>query len=179
VALHLTAALAEGTGHTTDLLDLTGLELEFVREVPLKPEAATPVQAEYLARLKAADAVVFVSPEYNGGFSAALKHFTDWVHPSYFRGKVIGVSAVSDGPAAAMRAALQLQNLVLALFAYPVPYMLTVGLAPQRFDEEGALLEATFGKNVLRFKTDFLWLAEAVQAKKHAAVAAASADWKP
>jgi NAD(P)H-dependent FMN reductase len=174
VALHLATALVGSTEHTTDLLDLAGLEPEFVRDVPLRPEAATPVQADYLARLKAADAVVFVSPEYNGGFSAALKHFTDWVHPSYFRGKVIGVATVSDGPGAAMRAALQLQSLVLALFAYPVPYMLTVGLAPQRFDEAGGLQDSEFAKNVLRFKTDFLWLAEAVHAKKHASVVPAS-----
>jgi NAD(P)H-dependent FMN reductase len=37
VALHLATALVGSTDHTTDLLDLAGLEPEFVRDVPLKP----------------------------------------------------------------------------------------------------------------------------------------------
>ncbi len=111
--------------------------------------------------------MLFVTPEYNGSYSPALKNAVDSFNKTEFARKAIGIVTVTTGAMGGVRAGLALQHLILALFAYPVPQMLLVPAVQNKFDDEGNLLDAAFEKNIASFVKEFLWLAEAVYEKRN------------
>jgi len=76
------------------------------------------------------------------------------------------VVSATTGPLGGMRAAMNMQELVLGVSGFALPQMLLVGNLPQRFDEAGNLIDPAFEKSINNFLNNFLWLAEAVVAKK-------------
>jgi NAD(P)H-dependent FMN reductase len=141
-------------------------------KIPLFEETLTrhPDPSDALRKLGIllgrADAMLFVTPEYNGSYSPALKNAVDHYNKPEFARKAIGIVTVTTGAMGGVRAGLALQHLILALFAYPTPQMLLVPSVQTKFDEEGNLLDAAFEKNIANFMKEFLWLAEAVHEKK-------------
>jgi len=109
--------------------------------------------------LDSADGMLFVSPEYNGGYSSALKNAVDFYPKSTYQRKPIGVVTVSSGSMGGMRAAQQLQHLVLALWAIPSPQLLLVPNVQDRLDEQGEYIDASFRSKVESFIDHYLWLA--------------------
>jgi NAD(P)H-dependent FMN reductase len=106
----------------------------------------------------AADAFVLVSPEYNGGYSPAMKNLLDHF-PKQTR-KAFGIATSSDGVMGGIRASMQLQQLVAALFGILSPVMLISPQVDKKFAEDGTLLDAAFESKIHQFVTEFLWLAE-------------------
>jgi NAD(P)H-dependent FMN reductase len=166
VAMHLRDELAQNESLHADFADLTAYEYPLWKET-FHREINPPAECTLLHNmLEASDAMIFVTPEYNGGYSLALKNMIDYFGLKVFEKKAVGVAAVSTGSLGGIRAALQLQQLILAIYAIPVAQMLLVPLVQQRFDSSGKLLDEAFSKNVEKFLTDFLWLAEALYEKK-------------
>jgi NAD(P)H-dependent FMN reductase len=108
------------------------------------------------------DAIVVVSPEYNGGYSPALKNAIDYIDPAHFRRKAWGTVTVSNGPMGGMRAAQALHHLALALFAVPCPQMLLVGSVEQKVAEDGTVADPSIERGLGNFRREFLWLAKAL-----------------
>jgi hypothetical protein len=65
-----------------------------------------------------------------------------------------------------VRSALQLQELIYALFGIGSPYMLVTPQVDKKFDEQGNLLDQNFKKSVDIFIKEFLWLAEKIVDEK-------------
>jgi NAD(P)H-dependent FMN reductase len=65
-----------------------------------------------------------------------------------------------------IRAAIQLQQLVYALFGIGSPHMLVVPAVDKKFNEDGKLLDPSFEKSINIFVNEFLWLAEKVAEEK-------------
>lgn len=170
VALALEKAIRREGLHTAEVLDLAEYQFPMLEEVlhrhPNPPEGL----ADFAERVRHSDAFLFVSPEYNGSYTAALKNAVDYLKEREFAQKAIGVVSVSTGMLGGIRAALALQQLVLGIGGFALPQMLTVGQVQQRFDERGELLEPAFEKNIQTFLGAFLWLGEAVAEKKMAAL---------
>jgi NAD(P)H-dependent FMN reductase len=165
VAIFLEKTLA-AAGHEVQLLDLAEYQFPIMEEV-LHRHPNPPEGLERFAMLvRQADAAVFVSPEYNGSYTAALKNAVDYLKEGEFARKVVGVVSATTGPLGGMRAAMNMQELVLGVSGFALPQMLLVGNLPQRFDEAGNLIDPAFEKSVNNFLNSFLWLAEAVVAKK-------------
>jgi NAD(P)H-dependent FMN reductase len=168
VALALRQHIAQKTSHLAEVIDLAEYQFPIMEEVlhrhPNPPEGL----AEFAERVRASDAFVFVSPEYNGSYTSALKNAVDYLKEGEFAGKVIGVASVTTGALGGMRAAMNMQELVLGVSGFPLPQMLTVGNVAQRFDENGALTDPAYEKNMDVFVAKFVWLAEAVKEKKEA-----------
>lgn len=144
------------------LLDLLEFELPPLTHVRGKfPEVPEPV-ARLGDELDASDGIIFVSPEYNGGYSSALKNAVDFFPKSTYQRKPIGVVTASSGAMGGMRAAQQLQHLVLALWGIPSPQMLLVPKVQEKFDDQGDYLDPGFEKNVHTFIEHYLWLARKV-----------------
>ena len=166
VALALQQFVEAGGSHTAEVLDLADYHFPMMEEVlhrhPNPPEGL----ADFAEKIRRSDAHLFVSPEYNGSYTAALKNAVDYLKESEFNRKVVGVVSVTTGALGGIRAALSMQQLVLGIGGYPIPQMLTVGNVTQRFDEEGRLTDPIFEKNIRVFLSSFLWLAEAVAEKK-------------
>lgn len=163
LALHLVKVL-QTTGHEVDMIDLEEWHLPPVKTVFTSVQD-TPEKYQPLAeRMFAAEAFVLVTPEYNGSYTSELKnlldHFPKQTHKSF------GIATASPGALGGIRAALQLQLLIFALFGIGSPYMLITPAVDKKFDEEGNLLDATFQKSIDIFIKEFLWLSEKLVAEK-------------
>ena len=146
----------EKVGHQATIIDLLELDLPLFKErfpkVKDKPENWQPTMDQLLA----SDGIIFLTPEYNGSFSSGLKNFIDVFAKKGFRNKPIGVATGSDGKMGGIRAAYQVQQVILSLFAYPQPQMLTVGKMGDKFDERGDLIDEDFRDRFEGFVDHFL-----------------------
>jgi NAD(P)H-dependent FMN reductase len=128
----------------THLIDLNQLpigkfleRLSFLEE---KPEELVEVSKQ----LQKSQGIIFVFPEYNGSISNTMKWFIDMFGKAEFGGKPIGVATVSNGVLGGMRAAQHMQNVILAIGAYPQSQMLLTPEVQKQFDEKGNLINESF-----------------------------------
>jgi NAD(P)H-dependent FMN reductase len=164
VALALEKIFKERTEHEIGFIDLHDHHLPSLERVYISVEH-TPQQYKPLAeRIFNADTFILVSPEYNGSFTPALKNLLDHFPKQYH--KVFGIVTASPGTLGGIRAAIQLQQLVYALFGIGSPHMLVVPAVDKKFNEDGKLLDPSFEKSINIFVNEFLWLAEKVAEEK-------------
>lgn len=160
VALHLKNRFLQTTDHDIDIIDMKDWVIPAVQSVWVSVEK-TPVEFQPLAeRIFNADAYILVTPEYNGGYSPALKNLID--HFPKRHHKPFGIVTASPGAMGGIRASQQLLQLVPALFGIASPYMLIVPTVDKKFNEQGELVDESFQNAVHNFVTEFLWLAEKI-----------------
>lgn len=123
--------------------------LSFLRN---KPQHFETISNELLNSI----GFIFVTPEYNGGISASLKNFIDTFGRPEFAGKPIAVASVSSGNLGGIRAAMSLQQLILAIQAYPQPQMLTVGNVEEQLNPLGEIINPGFEKQLDSFVDAFI-----------------------
>src|SRR5829696_6335853 len=158
VALHLHKLLLDKTDHEVGILDVRAFPLPLLQKVFLTAKDAPEEYKQLAERMFAADAFIIVTPEYNGSYSPAMQNMFDHF-PKQHR-KVFGLVTASPGALGGIRAAMQLQQFVMALFGVPSPYMLVTPHVEKKFDAEGNLLDASFQKSIETFINEYLWLAE-------------------
>jgi NAD(P)H-dependent FMN reductase len=164
VALHLQQVLQNTTDHEIEIIDLREIEMPQLQTVFTSVEAAPEAYKEVARSMFAADSFILVTPEYNGSYSAALKNLLDHFPKQHH--KAFAIATASPGGLGGVRAALQLQELIYALFGIGSPYMLVTPQVDKKFDAEGNLLDESFRKPVEVFIKEFLWLAEKVVDEK-------------
>lgn len=158
LALHLQQALQQSTNHDVNIIDVREHLLPQLDDV-YTSLAVTPQEHKELAeRMFAADAFILVSPEYNGSYSACMKNLIDHFPKQHH--KIFAIATASPGGLGGIRAAMQLQQYVFALFGIGSPYMLVTPQVEKKFDIDGKLVDPTFQKAVDTFIAEFLWLAE-------------------
>ncbi len=162
-ALGLHHVLEKSPDITLEILDLKEKVLPHFDEALSKQAHPMTVVNEVYTILHGADAFLFVTPEYNGSYSAALKNMVDFFPKTTFSKKAIGIVTVSSGAMGGMRAAMQLQQLILALWAIPSPQMLLISNVQEKFSESGLLLDASFEKTITHFLHEFIWLGKALK----------------
>jgi NAD(P)H-dependent FMN reductase len=106
--------------------------------------------------LQQSNAVIFLTPEYNGSITSALKNCIDIFGKAGFAGKPIGVATASAGIMRGVRAAYQLQQIILALQAYPQPQMLLAGEVTKQINEQGEVINPMFQNKLEMFVNTFL-----------------------
>lgn len=162
VAMHLQRALLSKTHHHVDMIDVREWNVQCLQEEIYSSVESAPDEFKALTkRMLAADAFIIVSPEYNGSYTAAVKNLFD--HFPKQRHKPFGIATASPGALGGIRAALQLQLLILALFGVPSPYMLVTPAVEKKFDADGNLIDQSFQKAVDVFIDEYLWLAESLK----------------
>jgi NAD(P)H-dependent FMN reductase len=87
------------------------------------------------ASVEAADAFVFVMPEYNHGINAPLKNAIDYLHNEWQRKPVAFVSY--GGVAAGTRAVQMTKQIVVSLRMVPLNDAVTVPFVASMIDEDG------------------------------------------
>ena len=165
-ALALEKVINEGGQHTAKVLDLAVYNFPLMEEVLHRHPNPPQGLAEFATQIRQSDAHLFVSPEYNGTYTAALKNAVDYLKEHEFSKKVIGVVSVSAGPLGGIRGALSMQQLVLGMSGFALPQMLTVPQVAQQLSAQGDILEPAFEQKMQIYLKHFLWLAEAVAEKK-------------
>jgi chromate reductase len=97
--------------------------------------------------IRAADALLIATPEYNHCIPGVLKNAIDWAsrpaRASALTGKPVAIMGASPGRGGTARAQAQLRDGLTYTNGYvlPLPEVL-VPLAEERFDEEGSLTDA-------------------------------------
>ena len=101
---------------------------------------------DFKSRIKAADAVLIVTPEYNYSIPGVLKNAIDAASRPYgdsaWEGKPVALMSASTGMLGGARAQYHLRQSFVFLNMFPVnrPEVI-VTFAPQKFDSEGKLLD--------------------------------------
>jgi chromate reductase len=110
--------------------------------------AGLPPSVERFRReIAAADALLFVSPEYNFSVPGVLKNAIDWASrpPNQpFNEKPLAIMGASGGPLGTARAQYHLRQVLYGLNAFVLnkPEVF-IGQAGTKFDEAGSLMDQT------------------------------------
>lgn len=170
VAHFLFKRLQAATGIEPVLIDLAEHDIPILtgrwERQPDPPESLVALSGLLLQ----ADALIFCSPEYHGSYSGVLKNAVDHFRKEFIR-KPIGVVAVGAGKFGGINASTEMQQLILSLGAFPMPYKLLVPFIKEAFDPSGHPLREEIVQQTDRFVSEFLWFASAIYAaKKHPVV---------
>ncbi len=118
---------------------------------------------DFANKIKLADGIVLVTPEYNGGYPASLKNAVDVLYDEWKR-KPIAIATVSAGPFAGMNVITSIQFTLWKIGALTVPAMFPVAFVEKSFDEKGVPQdkEAT-DKRAATFIAELNWYMQTVK----------------
>ena len=137
-------------GARLEVFDLTGIPPFNQDEDTHPPERV----AEFKRAVRAADAILIVTPEYNYSIPGVLKNAIDWASRPYgdsaWDGKPVAVMGASIGTQGSSRAQYHLRQVFVFLNMYPLnrPEVM-ISNAASRFDEKGNLKDEET-KNLIR-----------------------------
>ena len=164
VAINLKNWLDSNTDHEANIIDMKDWDLPPVQSVFVSVDR-TPEEFKPLAeRIFKAEAIILVTPEYNGSYSPAMKNLLDHFPKQHH--KPFGIVTASPGAFGGIRASQQLLQLIPSLFGIASPYMLIVPAVDKKFSPDGDLLDESFQNSVHNFITEFLWLGERIVSKR-------------
>jgi len=125
------------SGFAIDLVDLAALNLPFMDEPnhPRLRQYTHQHTKDWSARVAAADAFVFVMPEYNYGFNAPLKNAIDYLQHEWAYKPVGFVSY--GGISAGTRAVQMIKQVVTTLKMTPLFEAVSIPFVQQFIDEQG------------------------------------------
>ncbi|WP_242362561.1 NAD(P)H-dependent oxidoreductase [Limosilactobacillus antri] len=112
-------------------------------------------------KVKAADGVVFSTPEYDHGIPAALKSATEWLsyHTTVLKHKPVMVVGVSYGRQASARSQVQMRQILISpdCDANLLPgNEVLIGGASRVFSKDGRLIDEKMRDNLERCFTNFI-----------------------
>ncbi|MCY3610358.1 MAG: NAD(P)H-dependent oxidoreductase [Gemmatimonadetes bacterium] len=149
-------------GAAASLLDLRSLDLPIMEERLHMRDDPPAGLVRFSEAVKAADAVVVVSPEYNGSIPGVLKNALDYIYGEWFR-KPVGIVTVSAGGFGGVQVHNHLQLLFLRLKALPVAGM-HVSKVSGSFGEDGEPRAPHYEKSFAGFVETLDWYARAIGA---------------
>ena len=134
-------------GATLETFGLEGIPLFSQDEERDPPKQVVDLKA----RIRAADAILLVTPEYNYSIPGVLKNAIDWASRPYgdsaWNGKPVAIMGASVGLFGTARAQYHLRQcfVFLNMDAVIQPEV-TIGNAAKAFDEQGNLVDETSRK---------------------------------
>jgi len=169
LANYLVARLRE-RGADVELIDAKAVDLPMLdRMFKEYPAGTAPAPlAELAAKIRAADAFVFVTGEYNWGVQPGLKNLTDHFLEEWFW-RPAAIASYSAGRLSGVRAATAWHGILSEMGMVVTSSTLSVGPISQTLDEAGqpigptgAALESAFP----RFADELAWWTEAARAQR-------------
>jgi len=159
------AGLITKNGGKSDLATIADFDCPFY-DHDIEVEAGLPVGARrFCERLKAADALIVASPEYNSSMPAAIKNLIDWVsrfRPQPFNGKQALLMSASPSMAGGNRGLWALRVPFEHLGTRVYPDMFSLAQAHQAWEGE-TLKETAVHDRLDRTLGCFLDLVEATK----------------
>jgi chromate reductase len=137
-------------GATVEKFELDGIPPSNQDEEQNPPAKVT----ELKRRIREANAILFVTPEYNWSVSGVLKNAIDWASrphgDSAWDGKPAAIMGASTGAIGTARAQNHLRQIVVYLNMFPInqPEVL-ISHAMDRFDQEGSLTDAATRERII------------------------------
>ncbi len=144
----IAAKIAAEAGAEVDLVDPADFRLPLY-DAELEEAEGLPANAKTLKqKFLAAQAILFVSPEYNSSITPLMKNIIDWVSRAEsddepdlaaYKGKVAGLLSASPGGFGGMRGLVTLRSLLGNIGVLVVPNQFALSKAYEKFDEAGQL----------------------------------------
>jgi len=139
------AALRAATLLVPDSAEIEVFELD---QIPIfnqdQEREPPPAVTEFKKKIRAADAILIVTPEYNYSVPGVLKNAIDWASRPYgdsaWTGKPVAIMGTSPGASGTSRAQYHLRQIFvyLNMFAVNRPEVM-ISDAPNRFGADGNL----------------------------------------
>ena len=129
-------------GAEIEIFELDGIP-SFSEDIEREPPEKV---TELKQKVRAADAILFVTPEYNYSIPGVLKNAIDWASRPYgdsaWNGKPVAIMGASVGALGTARAQYHLRQVFVFLNMHAVnqPEVM-IANASQRFDEQGNLTD--------------------------------------
>jgi NAD(P)H-dependent FMN reductase len=153
-------------GHTVHLIDPLRHPdlLSLTDRFKTKPEPAQDFK-QVQSWVAGSDGYVAVTPEYNHGYSGALKSALDCFLEEYFF-KPFAIVSYSGGRMGGIRAAEQLRCVCAELGAPAIPTSLAVGRVQELFDGQGRLQDPDYDRRLGEMLDEFDWYVDAMAAQR-------------
>ena len=143
---------------TAEALEQTGVKVTLAEAAGGLPARAKA----FKELLRAHDAFVIATPEYNGSFPALVKNVIDWAsrpepgekHLEVFRGKIAALVSTSPGPGGGQRVLRHLRELLEMIGVTVISAKAAIPKAGGAFDAEGRLVQQADIDAVARVASD-------------------------
>lgn len=165
VAKYFEKYLKENKLAEAEILDLKEFDFPIFEERLMYQKDPSVKAKLFSEKISTADAVIIVSPEYNGGYPASIKNAVDLLVKEWYH-KPVGLVSVSSGGFGGVNGMALLQSVLLKIKAV-VPATFPVPKVEENFDENGNAKdkEAT-DKRAAAFMKELIWFAEAFNKMK-------------
>lgn len=160
VALYFENFLKKENLATAEILDLNVYQFPLFNERLKYLPAPTPDIIDFAERIRKADGVLIVTPEYNGGYPASLKNVIDLLYDEWFR-KPIAIATVSDGIFGGTQVITSLLFTLWKIRAWVVPARFPVPTAETTFDETGRPEKGETDRRATVFLNELFWCIQA------------------
>jgi NAD(P)H-dependent FMN reductase len=157
-------------GADVELIDAKAVGLPMLdRMYKEYPPGEAPPELEALAgKIRAADAFVFVTGEYNWGVQPGLKNLTDHFLEEWFW-RPAAVASYSAGRFSGVRSGAAWHGILSEMGMVVISSVLAVGPISQTLDAQGQPIGdpgAALARNFPRFADDLAWWTEAGRAQR-------------
>jgi chromate reductase len=136
---------------TLETFDISGFPI-FNRDLEKTPP---PDVEKFKEKVRAADAILFATPEFNFSIPALLKNAIEWGNRggghNVWSGKPAAMISASDGPRGGARAQLHLRQIMVDLNIHPINTpQVYLARAQDAFDSNLKLVDEKYRKNLGR-----------------------------
>jgi NAD(P)H-dependent FMN reductase len=161
VALYFKRYLEENKLASAEILDLKDYNFPLFDERLRHQHDPAPGVLQFAEKIRSADGVIIIAPEYNGGYPASLKNVIDLLTDEWLR-KPVAISTVSDGVFGGTQVITALQFSLWKIRAWTVPAMYPVPSVNKTFDESGMPADREAADTrAAAFTAELLWCVEA------------------
>jgi NAD(P)H-dependent FMN reductase len=161
IALYFRNLLKEMDINENEILDLLEYNFPLFNERLKYLKSPTSGMISFSEKIKSADGVIIITPEYNGGYPASLKNAIDLLTDEWRRKPVVFIT-VSNGNFAGTQVITSLQFALWKLGAMTVPATLRLPNIESTFDEAGTPANKTeTNKRASALVNELLWYIEA------------------
>ena len=157
-------------GDEAELIDAKAVGLPIIDRMykEFAPGTAPPAMQELAAKIKAADAFVFVVGEYNWGMQPGLKNLTDHFLEEWFW-RPAAIASYSAGKLSGARASVMWHGTLSEMGMVVISSTLAVGPISETLDADAqpiGALGATLQQVFPRFADDLAWWTEAAKTQR-------------
>ena len=160
VALYFANFIKETNIADAEILDLLKYNFPLFDERLIYQTSPSAKAAGFAQKVRSADGVIIITPEYNGGYPASLKNAVDLLTDEWWR-KPVAFVPVSDGNFAGSQVIISLQFSLWKLGSITVPGPLRIPNIITAFDESGIPVhKPAMDRSASRLLRELLWYIE-------------------
>lgn len=163
VALYFEKYVTENNLATLEIVDLAAYDFPVFDERLQYMSDPSDKVIDFQQKIEAADGIILVTPEYNGGYPASLKNVIDLLYKEWQR-KPIALATASAGPFGGAQVTTSLVFSLWKIGVWVVPAMFPVAQVQNNYDEQGNPVDKEgTDKRAKKFVGELIWCVTAKQ----------------